>query len=126
MKYSRIVVFAVALALVLAGCDAPHELRPEAPQAIGDVGRGRLLLRQYGCSGCHRIPGVAGAPGDTGPPLDALARRVYLAGLLPNTPQALALWIQQPQALSPGTAMPDMQVAPAQARDMAAYLYSLR
>jgi cytochrome c len=121
---TRIVV--ALLAFALAGCGAPHEPGPARPQAIGDVERGRLLLRQYGCSGCHRIPGVAGAPGDTGPPLDALARRVYLAGLLPNTPQALAHWIQQPQALSPGTAMPDMQVAPAQARDMAAYLYSLR
>ena len=89
------------------------------------VENGRLLLRQYGCGGCHRIPGVAAARGNVGPPLERLAKRVYLAGTLPNTPENLAAWIRHPQKLDPRTAMPDMQVTEAHARDMVAYLRTL-
>ena len=63
----------------------------------GDAERGRLLLRQYGCGTCHRIPGVAAADGDVGPPLDRVARRVYLAGTLPNSPANMARFIRAPQ-----------------------------
>jgi cytochrome c len=86
---------------------------------------GRLLLRQYGCGGCHHIPGVAAARGNVGPPLTRLAKRVYLAGTLPNTPENLAAWIRHPQAFDPRTAMPDMQVTEAHARAMVAYLQTL-
>jgi cytochrome c1 len=89
------------------------------------VENGRLLLRQYGCGGCHEIPGVAAARGNVGPPLDRLAKRVYLAGRLPNTPENLAAWIRHPRKLDPRTAMPDMQVTEAHARDMVAYLRTL-
>lgn len=106
--------------LSLAACgDQPFVLG-------GDPERGRLLLRQFGCGACHRIPGVASAQGHVGPPLEGVARRVYLAGVLPNTPQNMVRWIQAPQAFHPRTAMPDMQVGDAHARDMVAYLYTLR
>jgi cytochrome c1 len=49
-----------------------------------------------------------------------------VAGKLPNTPDQLVRWIQQPQAVEPGTAMPDLGVSLAEARDIAAYLYTLR
>jgi cytochrome c1 len=61
-----------------------------------------------------------------GPPLDRLAHRVYLAGMLPNTAENLAFWIRHPQKVDPRTAMPDMQVTESHARDMVAYLYTLR
>ena len=92
----------------------------------GDARNGQLLLRQFGCGSCHRIPGVVAAVGTAGPPLDALARRSYLAGLVPNTPDQLVRWIREPQAIDPRTAMPDLSVSEAHARDMAAYLYELR
>jgi cytochrome c1 len=110
-----------ALCLALAGCGAAPR-----PAGEGDAERGRLLLRQFGCGGCHRIPGVAAATGAVGPPLEGLARRVYLAGALPNTPANLARWIRDPQAVDPQTGMPDMQVGEAHARDMVAYLATLR
>jgi hypothetical protein len=50
----------------------------------------------------------------------------YIAGQLSNDPQNLLRWIQDPQAVEPGTAMPDLGVGPEVARDMAAYLYSIR
>ena len=54
------------------------------------------------------------------------ARRAYIAGQLPNDPENLVRWIQDPQGVEPGTAMPNLGVTAAVARDMAAYLYTLR
>ena len=96
------------------------------PVARGDPENGRLLLRQFGCGSCHRIPGVATAEGNVGPPLDAIARRVYLAGRLPNTPDNMVRWIRSPQSIDPRTAMPDLMVTEQHARDMTAYLYGLQ
>jgi cytochrome c len=91
----------------------------------GDARQGRQAVRTYGCGACHVIPGVTGATGLVGPPLNSFARRAYVAGNLPNTPPNLIRWIQTPQAVEPGTAMPNLGVGEADARDIAAYLYTL-
>ena len=112
---------ALLLLPFLFGCgDAPP------PVLGGDPENGRLLLRQFGCGSCHAIPGVAAAKGKVGPPLEGVASRVYLAGLLPNTPERMAGFIRAPQEADPKTAMPDMGVTEEHARDMVAYLYTLR
>lgn len=113
-----------ACAAVLAGCDSDLPAPPQV--AGGDVARGRLLLAQYQCGSCHRIPGVDSAVGMTGPGLDSFGRRSYVAGFLPNYPDALVRWIVDPPAVKPGTAMPAMGVSAEDARHMAAYLYSLK
>ena len=113
-----------SLCLLAAAC-GNHELDQRRAVA-GDPERGRLLLRQYGCASCHGIPGVATAGGNVGPPLGGVAHRVYLGGVLPNTPDNMVQWIRGPQRFDPLTAMPDMQVPEAEARDMVAYLYRLR
>lgn len=59
-------------------------------------------------------------------PLTQLASRVYVAGMLPNTPENLTLWIEHPTQVNPRTAMPDLGVGEARARDIAAYLYTLK
>jgi cytochrome c2 len=98
-----------------------------APGVLGgDRENGRLLLRQFGCGSCHEIPGVAAADGRVGPPLAGIARRVYLAGVLPNTLGAMEDFIRSPQRADPRTGMPDLGVTQAHARDMVAYLYTLR
>ena len=51
--------------------------------------------------------------------------RGYIAGEVPNGPQMLQRWLQDPQSLVPDTTMPDMGVSPIDARDMAGYLLSL-
>jgi cytochrome c len=112
----------VSACLTLVAC----EKQTRIPAAPGDAEHGKLLLRQYGCGTCHTIPGVAAARGNVGPPLDAIASRVYLAGILPNTPQNMVRWIRAPQEIDPRTAMPNLQVPEAHARDMTAYLYRLR
>lgn len=50
----------------------------------------------------------------------------YLAGRVTNTPADMIRWIQHPQKIEPGTAMPEMGVTDSDARDIAAYLYTLR
>jgi cytochrome c2 len=97
-----------------------------APALGGDPERGRLLLRQFACGSCHSIPGVAAATGKVGPPLNGIAQRVYLAGALPNTPQNMAAFIRAPHEVDPRTAMPAMGVTEEHARDMVAYLYTLK
>jgi len=117
---SKLVV--LLLIAFASGCNDPalH------PHAEGDADRGKLLLQQYGCVACHRIPGVRDATGVIGPPLDRLGRRVYIAGTLVNSPSELANWIREPQRLKPGTGMPNTHVSEPDARDIVAYLYRLR
>jgi cytochrome c1 len=52
--------------------------------------------------------------------------RTYIAGTLPNSPQDLALWIQHPQQVHSGTAMPELGVTPEDAKEIAQYLEELR
>jgi cytochrome c2 len=113
-------LIAAAVCLLLVACSA------ERPRLDGDPERGRQLLRQFGCGACHRISGVADAQGNVGPPLDGVAKRVYLGGVLPNSPQAMARWIRAPNAFDPQTAMPNLGVGEEHARDMVAYLHTLR
>jgi cytochrome c2 len=92
----------------------------------GDPERGRALLPHYGCGGCHTIPGVARAEGMVGPPLAGVANRVYLGGVVTNTPENMIAWIVDPRAIDPQTAMPVTGISAEDARDVAAYLYTLR
>ncbi len=97
------------------------------PRAVpgGDASRGQRAISAYGCGACHVVPGVAGARGLVGPPLTSFAYRAYVAGSLPNTPPNLVRFLQTPQAIRPGSAMPNLDVVESDARDIAAYLYSL-
>jgi cytochrome c2 len=110
-------------AALLAGCGDQPASRPGV---AGDVRRGMQLIRQNGCGACHQIPGIEDANGFVGPPLTAIGRRIYLAGVQRNTPQAMVAWLQNPQAFVPGNAMPNMGLSESDARDITAYLYTLR
>lgn len=116
-------VVGAALALTAACGQTSRSPAREVPN--GDPGRGAVLIQQYGCASCHTVPGVRGADGLVGPPLDHWAKRGYIAGELPNNTQNLERWIQDPRGVEPKTAMPDLGVTPDDARDIAAYLYTL-
>jgi cytochrome c2 len=90
----------------------------------GDPGNAPSIMRRYGCAGCHTIAGVPGADGQVGPPLTGLRQRVYIGGVANNAPDNLVQWIVSPPAFSPRTAMPVTGISEAEARDVAAYLYS--
>ena len=92
----------------------------------GNAVQGHEAIQRYGCGSCHIIPGVPGANGRVGPSLAGFAERKTVAGVVPNTPENLVRWLQNPQAVKPGTAMPNLGVTEADARNIAAYLYTLR
>lgn len=90
------------------------------------VTHGQQLLARYHCGSCHMIPGVAASRGQVAASLAAFGRRSYIAGRVANTPAMLARWITEPASVVPGTLMPSMGVSADDARDMAAYLGTLR
>jgi cytochrome c2 len=92
----------------------------------GSVSSGKASFISMGCGACHAVQFVAQADGQVGPSLDQIATRVELAGHLPNTPENLRLWIQHPQQVSPGNGMPDLGLTDKQAKDISAYLYTLK
>ncbi len=92
----------------------------------GDRERGRIALTQYACNACHMIPGVTGSEVYVGRPLKDLATRQFIAGSLPNTQANLMRWIQHPKQIDPQTAMPEQGVSTRDARDISAYLLTLR
>jgi cytochrome c len=83
---------------------------------------GRQAIIRHGCGGCHVIPGIRHATGRVGPRLTGFRDQMYIAGVLPNTPENLAAWIRSPQQFSPGTAMPNLGVTDAEAQAIAIYL----
>jgi cytochrome c len=102
--------------------DATREL---VVVAGGDPERGKETIRQNGCPSYHTIPGIAEGKELVGPSLEHLAKRVYIAGVLPNTPDNLVAWIRNPPGIDPLTAMPASGLGEAEALDAAAYLYTL-
>lgn len=123
---------ALSIAVVLAGTAtllfAWHATADREPPAgyLGSPVRGRALLARYGCPACHAIPGSAAPDGMTGPPLAGIGSRGYLAGKFANEPIELEEWIQHPQKMKPESAMPELGVTDRDARDLAAYLATLR
>jgi cytochrome c1 len=118
--------WAAVLLFVAGGCTRAPAAEPHFTVSGADATRGRQAIRSYGCGSCHMIPGIREARGTVGPPLLAWGRRTFIAGEAPNTPDQLVRWIRTPQAIEPGTAMPNLGVNDQDARDIAAYLYTLR
>ncbi|MEV0393546.1 c-type cytochrome [Polymorphospora rubra] len=106
------------------GCGRPTPPPVTSPDT-GHPERGAELIARYGCGSCHTVPGVDGANGLVGPPLTRFGARSYIAGELPNSAENLERWITDPQAVEPGTAMPNLGVDPIDAQDIAAYLHTL-
>ena len=124
---NRLIALLALAGLAGGACQNGHpDLAVIENSSGGNPFRGQAVIQQYGCGSCHEIPGVPGAHGLVGPPLLWFARRSYVAGELPNTADNLALWIRMPQKIHPRTAMPAVGVNDQQARDIVAYLYTLR
>jgi cytochrome c2 len=130
-KLSGIALGAIGAALLVgAGIygnyrSAQSQLQAKAEAMTGGhVESGRRAFSAYGCGSCHSIPGVAGAAGLVGPPLQGVGSRAVIGGKLENKPDNLQRWIIDPQAITPGTAMPRLGVEPQAARDISAFLYT--
>lgn len=114
----------LAIAVLATACREKPAPRPPGA-AVGDVRAGAEAIETYGCGSCHTIPGIRGADSLVGPPLTSWGERSFIAGTLPNTHENLVSWITDPDAVRPGTAMPDLDVPPADAQDIAAYLLDI-
>ena len=83
-------------------------------------------MAKYACNSCHVIPGVEGPRGSVGPSLDHLAGRLTIGGKLANTPENVAKWLQNPQAVDPDNTMPNLGITAQESQDLAAFLATLR
>jgi cytochrome c oxidase assembly factor CtaG/cytochrome c2 len=120
------VLLLACVALVSAcGSDRPAVREAESLTG-GNVERGKSAIGKYGCGSCHTIPGIGGADATVGPPLSNIAVRSYLGGHLPNSPDNMMKWIQHPQKVDPHVVMPEMGVTDQDARDITAFLYTMR
>lgn len=77
------------------------------------------------CAACHQVPGVAVATGRVGPSLAHIASQQLIAGYFVNSPAMLTRWIEHPQQLLPGNAMPEMGLAPEETATIVDYLYTM-
>lgn len=116
---------ACLLFLTLAGC-SDREAQSVRTATGGEIDAGRQTIKRAGCAACHTIPGIPGANASVGPSLAGIATRNYIAGVLPNEPENLVNWLLDPPRHSPKTVMPDTKLSEREARDVAAYLYTLR
>ena len=113
------------VALLFSSCDDEREHIAQVSTG-GDFYRGATAIQHYGCGSCHTIPGISGAFGLAGPPLTGVANRIYIGGVLQNTPQNMVRWIENPKAVDEKTVMPNLGVTQRDAMDIAGYLYTLR
>ncbi len=113
-------LLALALLLLLAACGT------QSTPPSADVAGGAALITKLGCGSCHSIPGIVDANGLVGPPLDHMASRQFIAGVLRNTPDNMVQWLRFPQKIVPGNAMPDLAIDEADARQLTAYLETLK
>ena len=98
--------------MVLSACGSPTT----------DAAKGLIGSR---CGACHRVPGVASATGQVGPSLAHIGSQQIIAGFFANSPELLTQWIEHPQQLLPGNAMPEMGLSHAEALTIIDYLYTM-
>jgi len=101
------------------------QLQTAPPPVTPAQARG-LALVSFRCGLCHAVRGTDAAS-HYGPDLTHLmSRRMIAAGMLPNNAGTLAGWTQNPQALKPGTLMPDQHLSGSELADVGAYLETLK
>ena len=97
-----------------------------ARAANGSARRGEQVFLQGPCASCHTVRGTP-AEGYIGPDLTHLASRSWLAGLvIRNTRANLSRWIVDSQSIKPGNQMPNIELTPAQLREVVDYLETLK
>lgn len=114
-------VFALTL---LSAC---QDTRVQTPPLSGaDVGRGKAVVERVACGACHVIPGVSWPKGRVGPSLEGFAEQSLIAGQFPNRAEVLAQWVRDAPSMAPATGMPPTPITESEARDVAAFLLTLR
>jgi cytochrome c oxidase subunit 2 len=87
--------------------------------------RGRGIFETTACVNCHAVGGT-NATGRFGPDLTHLmSRSTIAAGAAENTNENLRLWIQNPDAIKPGSLMPAMKLSDEDLDALVRYLETL-
>jgi cytochrome c len=120
MQKSSVQFLGLLFAIASTSSDKRDPIDPIPKQS------GEEKIAYYGCASCHTIPGIRGADGLVGPSLEHVASRAYIGGVLENTPENLASWIQDPPHVDPKTAMPNLHVSKDDAQRISQFLYTLR
>ncbi len=102
-----------------------QQMPAAAPQSDA-VAQGRKQFESQACINCHAVNGTV-ANGRFGPDLTHLMSRDTLAsGAMPNTPENLARWIDDPDTFKHGSLMPSMHLTKTQIDQITAYLVTLK
>ncbi len=88
-------------------------------QVEPSVAVGEQLVEKYGCRNCHRIGGVGAL---TAPKLDPVVRRDKEVDPAHVT---LRLWLRNPKAIRPNTAMPNFHLSDSEIEAIILYLDSV-
>jgi cytochrome c oxidase subunit 2 len=96
------------------------------PQLTGQAAQGEQEFLKGACVGCHTIDGTT-AQGKVGPNLTHLGSRfIYAGGVGINTYESMATWLANPQAVKPGTLMPNLHLSQSQIDDIVTFLVNLK
>ena len=122
MKRAVLVTILLSLA-----CGRPEKTASQLapPPPIGNAGAAKTHIEKYACQACHVIPGL-GDGGSLGPDLTGFASRPRLNGRVPKNPQAVAAYLQNPIAIDAQTSMPAVGMTESEAKDIAAFLETLK
>ncbi len=97
---------------VYSSCNSCHEHEVYLKDG-GRFNKGKQILLESGCYGCHEIKGFANLP-KIGPDLKNLSSKL--------DPQWLFRWIRNPKEYNPHTRMPDFRLNDAQSEAVAAFV----
>jgi cytochrome c oxidase subunit 2 len=118
--------------LMRVSVDKPEDfeawVRAQQKPAVNDerAAAGKHTFETTACINCHAINGTI-ANGRFGPDLTHLMRRTTIvAGAAENTPENLRRWIQNPDAIKPGSLMPAMKLSDSDLDAVVNYMESLR
>jgi cytochrome c oxidase subunit II len=125
-QHANMAMFVVAQGKAAFRSWLAHESTRAATPTTPKARAGEQLFMTSQCASCHFIDGTA-AHGSVGPDLTHLKSRSTLAsGIIPNDPHWLASWIHNPQAIKPGTRMPDLGLSWGEVHTIVAYLEELK
>jgi cytochrome c oxidase subunit 2 len=103
-------------------------LANERKPAVDDpeVSEGKATFLSQSCVNCHRVRGTA-ASGTYAPDLTHLMSRKTLAsGMVPNTPEELRRWVDDPGKIKPGCLMPAFGLSQRDVDQIVRYLLTLK
>jgi cytochrome c len=117
-------------AIGLIGCQSAPSRPPSKPVELsGAAAEGKEVFLSKGCVACHRAPNLPDAQGTLGPNLAGIGNPTAhpkIAAVVDNTPENMKRWLQEPQKVKPGSAMPSLGLTDAEAANLTAFLETFK